>query len=72
MAFGIEHHADVGLRLVLCGASTLGHCPGHPALEVGDADVEMHHHQLLAIDRRPHRRLVVGIPLHLELHVASW
>ena len=38
-------------------------------LEVRDADIEMHHHELLTVDAWPHGWPVVRIPLHLDLHV---
>lgn len=34
-----------------------------------DPDVDVHHHELLTLDGRPHRRSIVEFLLHLDLQV---
>ena len=57
---GFEGPLDVLLRLVLRRLGAAPHCVLDRTVEVGDLDVEVQHHLLLAGDVRPHRSDVVG------------
>jgi hypothetical protein len=70
MAIGVEHHPHVGLRLVISHGGALVHSPPDTGLEVSNANIEVHHLELFALDARPHGPSIVRVPLHLDLHVA--
>ena len=71
MTLRVEHDTHILLRLILSKQGILLECESHRGVEIGDADVEVHHHCLGTVGARPHRWAVVGFPLHLDLLIAG-
>ncbi len=64
---GVEHDTHLLLGLVISQSGSYVEGPLHCGGEASNAEVEMDHHQLLAVLCRPFWSGVVRFPLHLDL-----
>ncbi len=71
MPIRIEHHSYIRLRLSIRRDRSQFDRARDAPLEIVDPDIEMDHHQLFAIDRRPDRPLVTIFVVKGQSHPAG-